>query len=73
MSMFLPSGIRLEQHIEQLEEDNRNHVDNIKTLEEEIVEWEKRYDDLDRQVSEFEDRVNALKIAFAALDLGSTP
>ena len=63
----------LELEASQLQEDNNNHVERIKTLEEEIAEWEKRYDDLDRQVSDFEDRVNALKAAFVALDLGSTP
>jgi chromosome segregation ATPase len=63
----------LELEASQLQEDNNNHVERIKILEEEIAEWEKRYYDLDKQVSVFEDRVNALKIAFAAIDLGSTP
>ena len=71
--MFKPDWMTLEHHANQLQEDNNNHVERIKTLEEEIAEWEKRYDDLDRQVSEFEDRVEALKIAFAAIGLGSIP
>jgi uncharacterized coiled-coil protein SlyX len=64
---------RPEDHVRELEITVDDQAGTIKTLEEEIVEWEKRYYDLDKQVSDFEDRVNALKAAFVALDLGSTP
>jgi chromosome segregation ATPase len=68
--MFKPDWMTLEHQANQLQEDNNNHVERIKTLEQEIAEWETRMYELDKQLSDFEDKLDALRKAFAAIDLG---
>ncbi len=58
-----------DQRIQELQDDNSNQAENIKTLEQEVAEWELRHNQLVKQISEFEDRFDALHKSFNAIDI----